>query len=88
MRLSEKRRLKVQLTKELDELQENLNFLSEERQDLDRADWQYVNAKFNQMVLKVETKQNEIWRLGGQRGKPAVVKYFSMTQPMRQMIFN
>ena len=88
MKLREKRELKASLSKELKVLKVKLKKLEAERKDLDRPNWQYINAKYNQMALKVEDMQNDIWRLGGKRKTPEVVRFFRTAQPLKQVIFN
>lgn len=85
MKLREKRSARAEYDKQLKEYQEQLKELEEQRQDVNNPKWQFINASYNQLCMKIEKLKKDFKYMTGRSKRPDVVNFYRTAQPIGNM---
>lgn len=85
MKLREKRSARAEYDKQLIELENQLYELEEQRLDINHPNWQFINASYNQMCMKIEKLKKDFKYMTGRSKRPDVVNFYRTAQPIGNM---
>jgi uncharacterized protein (DUF3084 family) len=88
MKLRERREVQAKLDEQMKRLRARLEELAHKREDTNRADWQFVNAQYNQVLQKIDKLKTDMRIMFGNKKAPKVVNFHRLAQPFGQMKFN